>query len=151
MKKILSTQCKNKVHTSCDGYMEYFPHLKGYKCDCECHSVKKVKPTPPVNESWESELEEYGDLHGQYCGVNNEDECDCKELSDLKKFIRTLLSTARQEALSQARELVAKDRPMFIKNNIVSLIDSDHAIKIRKQLRKEILEDFDSLTSKGGV
>jgi len=161
MKKILSTQCKNKVHTSCDGYLEYFPHLKGYKCNCECHSVKKVKPTPPVNESWAEDLSEYAVLHSEGCCANSEGGCDvgvgpidcCENMVMIGNFIRSVLSTARQEATLIEKEVSdshkqlydqLKDKPSYDAYSD----DYKHGILRGYTL---IARFIDSLTSKGGT
>jgi len=138
MKKILSTQCKNKVHTSCDGYLEYFPHLKGYKCNCECHSVKKVTPTPPVNESWQ-EFEKKYSISKKYH--------DCEQIIYMafesgQELSKSLLSTARQEAKSKERESLLFTFETFLLNSPLR----EKWIEFSKQLKP-----IDSLTSKGGV
>ena len=60
--------------------------------------------------------------------------------SYLIDFINKLLIKQKKEI----RELVAKKRPIFMRNNIVDLIETDEAIRIREQLRKEILKDIDN-------
>lgn len=136
--KPICQKCKTDIEDS----WNYCPSCGKLQWNSEKDMTNNT--TPPVNESWE-------DIYWKMWNRQFTEDKKPLDYHELKKLIQTAVSTARQEALSEARELVAKDRPMFIKNNIVSLIDSDHAIKIRKQLRKEILQDIDSLTSKGGV
>lgn len=59
----------------------------------------------------------------------------------MKKAITTAVEAERE----RIRKLVAKDRAMFLRNNIVELMQLDEVKKIRKQLRKEILVDIDAL------
>jgi hypothetical protein len=61
--------------------------------------------------------------------------------------INSLLAETRKEEVEKIKEIIAKDRPMFIKNNIVSLLKIEEVKKIRSQLRKEILDDLSSLSS----
>ncbi len=35
-----SLPCKENRHKDCDGYLTFFPKLKGYKCICLCHKRK---------------------------------------------------------------------------------------------------------------
>lgn len=32
-----SLPCEEGRHLDCDGYLTFFPKLKGYKCICDCH------------------------------------------------------------------------------------------------------------------
>jgi hypothetical protein len=38
--KPTSLPCDESRHNDCDGYLTFFPHLKGYKCLCDCHKKK---------------------------------------------------------------------------------------------------------------
>lgn len=62
------------------------------------------------------------------------------------KDIEWLISHAVAERMEEIRKLVEKDRPMFFRNNIVELMQLENIKKVRKQLRKEILDDISSLT-----
>ena len=63
----------------------------------------------------------------------------------------------RQAERERIAKIIRKDRPIFMKNNIVDLIESDQAQRIRTVLRIEILEELGidctelraSLTTKG--
>ena len=45
-----SLPCDEKRHADCDGYLTFFPHLKGYACQCGCHKKTKVEPTVKYGE-----------------------------------------------------------------------------------------------------
>jgi hypothetical protein len=32
-----SLPCEEQRHPDCDGYLTFFPKLKGYQCQCVCH------------------------------------------------------------------------------------------------------------------
>lgn len=36
-----SLPCEEERHLDCDGYLTFFPKLKGYKCTCACHKQEK--------------------------------------------------------------------------------------------------------------
>ena len=38
----ISLPCGEGRHGGCDGYLTFFPHLKGYKCLCDCHKKKSL-------------------------------------------------------------------------------------------------------------
>lgn len=42
-------------------------------------------------EKMKSDVEEYGDLHGEYCSCNMEDPdaCDCEEMKQIKHIVET--------------------------------------------------------------
>lgn len=57
------------------------------------------------------------------------------------------IDRALRKILIQEREriidIIRKDRPIFLKNNIVDLIDSNKAVRIRAVLRIGMLEELD--------
>jgi hypothetical protein len=38
--------CEKGEHKSCEGYLQFFPHLKGYRCNCLCHKKAKILSKP---------------------------------------------------------------------------------------------------------
>ena len=53
--KPISLPCTEARHGGCDGYLTFFPHLKGYKCLCDCHKNKKLLDSKPQSLQTEGE------------------------------------------------------------------------------------------------
>ena len=71
---------------------------------------------------------------------------DTLSVDEWIEFADKYASHAVAERMEEIRKLVEKDRPMFFRNNIVELMQLENIKKVRKQLRKEILDDISSLT-----
>ena len=56
--------------------------------------------------------------------------------------IAELFSQALQAKEKEVVEIIKKDRPVFLKKDIISLITMEQALRIRKILRIEILEEL---------
>lgn len=69
---------------------------------------------------------------------------------EIKSFIAQEKAKTAREVLGKVEKLVAKDRLIFLKNDIASLVLHSRDLRVRKQLRKEILKDFKDLKKKYG-
>ena len=60
--------------------------------------------------------------------------------------IRTVADEQKQEAIVNEREriieIIRKDRPVFFKDDYISIMTMDESLRIRKVLRIEILEEL---------
>ena len=45
-------------------------------------------------------------------------------------------------SISEIEEIISKERPMFLKNNVFEFLNHEEAVAVRKQCRKEILDEL---------
>lgn len=65
-----------------------------------------IGPTPQTQAEWETQLEDYGDLHSNGCGTNMEEECNC-DMQGLKPLIRKAINSTRAEAVRETEKSTA--------------------------------------------
>ena len=80
-----------------------------------------MNTTPQFNEEdfikkMKEEIQEHGDMHGEFCLVNMEDpdECECEEMSfwggQIEKYVKQALFSHNQKIVEMAKE-IASDPP----------------------------------------